>query len=127
MKMLLLRAFAVVFAITALQSPAATVSTLADSGPGSLREAIAAGGVIDFSVTGTIDLTSGEIPITRPVNIQGPGPNQLTIQRAVGAPDFRIFNISISGAAVISGVTLSNGRVGAANEYDEGGCIELSG
>jgi hypothetical protein len=127
MKNLLLRTFASILVIAALQSPAATVTSLADSGPGSLREAIAGGGVINFSVTGTINLTSGEIPINVPVSIQGPGPSQLTVQRSPGAPDFRIFNISILGNAVISGVTLSNGRVGAANEYDEGGCIELTG
>ena len=42
---------------------AATVTTTADDGPGSLRETIAnaaAGETIDFSVTGLITLTSGK-------------------------------------------------------------------
>src|ERR1700690_1298365 len=55
-----------------------TVSTLADSGAGSLRAAITSvnGGdtpdVIDFSVAGVIQLTSSALPaITNTVNIDG--------------------------------------------------------
>src|SRR5258705_11702540 len=74
-------------------TPAATVNTLADSGPGSLRAAVAAGGAINFSVAGTIALTSGEITINSPVTINGPGANQLALQRSpvTGRPEFRLF------------------------------------
>ncbi len=63
---------------TRLTPSAYTVSSLADSGPGSLRAAITSvngdntADVIDFSVAGVIELTSGPLPdITNTVNIDG--------------------------------------------------------
>ena len=55
-----------------------TVTTTADSGPGSLRNAIAeasGGGTITFapSVTGIITLTNGELAIGGNLTINGPG------------------------------------------------------
>src|SRR5512142_1600009 len=55
-----------------------TVTSLDDAGPGSLREAIAltpAGGTVDFQpgLSGTITLTSGELAITKDLNLVGPG------------------------------------------------------
>src|SRR5262249_25417647 len=56
-----------------------TVTNLLDSGDGSLRAAVAAANAnpgadsIDFAVTGTITLTSGELDITDSVTINGPG------------------------------------------------------
>jgi len=93
---------------------AAIVSTTADNGPGSLRQAIAGatpGETLTFTVTGVITLTSGELLVTTNLTITGPGPSQLTVQRstAAGTPDFRIFNIR-SGTVTISGLTVSNGR-----------------
>jgi len=52
-----------------------TVSNLNDSGAGSLRETIAAsasGDTIEFSVSGTITLTSGELAIGRDLTLIGP-------------------------------------------------------
>src|SRR5688572_9510724 len=93
------------FLISTLPSLAATftVSSLADSGPGSLRQAVlsanAAGGpdLVDITVSGTITLTSGEIPITDAVFVDGPAVGAITvsgnglsriffIQSAAGAP-----------------------------------------
>ena len=105
---------------------AATVTSTADGGPGSLREAIAnaaAGETIDFTVNGSITLTSGELAIARNLTVLGPGPGNLTIQRspAAGTPDFRIFHVQ-AGSVRISGLTLSNGRAplgaGIHNERD---------
>src|SRR5262249_5492196 len=63
------------------------VTTLADSGDGSLRAAVAGANAhagadtIDFQpgLTGTIALTSGEIDITDDLKINGPGADQLTV------------------------------------------------
>ena len=102
-------------------APAATVTTLADSGPGSLRAAMEAGGTIDFAVTGVIELVSGEIAVHNPVHVLGPGAGRLTIQRSTAAPDFRLFRVL--GEVTLSGVTLRNGLVGTADGYEEGACI----
>src|SRR5881394_2051179 len=93
---------------------AAVVTTTGDSGPGSLRQAIAdatPGETLTFVVTSPITLTSGELLITTNLTITGPGASQLTVQRstAAGTPDFRIFDIR-SGIVTISGLTVSNGR-----------------
>src|SRR5262250_1653101 len=59
-----------------------TVTNTNDSGPGSLRQALANannGDTINFAVTGTISLFNGELLIGKNVTIAGPGANQLTI------------------------------------------------
>ena len=115
-------------AVGALGSPPGTltVTNLNNSGAGSLRQAIldanAAPGpnIVDFAegVTGTIVLTSGQIQITGPLLIVGPGANNLTID---GNAANRIFAISATFAACptidgpdylvwISGLRLANGR-----------------
>ncbi len=93
--------------ICAPQLFAATVSTLADSGSGSLREAVSAGGTVDFAVTGTITLTSGELVINGPLTIIGPGAALLTVQRstAAGTPEFRVLRVQ-GGSVTISGLTI---------------------
>ena len=101
-----------------------TVTNTNDSGAGSLRDAIAqanaAAGAdtINFSVTGTIVLTSGQIAINGPLTIVGPGANNLTIN---GNANNRIFGIFVTDPACpaldgpdflvsISGLRLTNGR-----------------
>ncbi len=65
-----------------------TVTTTADSGAGSLRDAIAAAGngdtiQFDAALNGqTINLTSGELVIDKNITISGPGPNLLTVAKA---------------------------------------------
>jgi hypothetical protein len=99
---------------SALLAQAATVTSTSDSGPGSLRAAIAGaanGETITFAVSGTIVLSSGEILINKDLTILGPGVTNLTVQRSTAAatPDFRIFNID-SGIVSLSGLTIANGR-----------------
>ncbi len=119
------------FAATLIPRPglSANVTSTADSGPGSLRAAIASaapGDTISFSVTGTISLTSGELSITNPLTIAGPGPDQLTVQRSsdAGTPAFRLFAVD-GAAASLSGFTLGNGRLGGI--FENGGAILNSG
>src|SRR5436309_15332275 len=64
-----------------------TVLNVADSGPGSLRQAVLdananpGSDTINFAqgVHGTIGLTSGQLSITDDLNIAGPGENKLTV------------------------------------------------
>src|ERR1051325_8749672 len=67
---------ALLLLVLTISGRAATVTSLGDSGLGSLRQAIldaAAGATIDFSVTGAITLTSGELGINKSLTILGPG------------------------------------------------------
>lgn len=93
---------------------AITVDTLVDEADGSivdgdisLRDAIAvatAGETIDFSVTGTINLTLGQITIDKDLTIAGPGLSQLSINAGANS---RIFNINDGNAGAVQNVTLS--------------------
>lgn len=96
------------------QAATIAVTSLADSGTGSLRAAVAAasaGDTIQLTATGTLTLTSGEIAISKSLNITGPGSGGLTLS---GNNASRIFNIvdAANGSdapVTISGVTLSRG------------------
>src|SRR5262245_9991633 len=69
-----------------------SVTNTNDSGPGSLRDALAAandGDTIDATdVSGTILLTSGELQINHNVTINGPGAGSLAVN---GNAIFRVF------------------------------------
>ena len=87
-----------------------SVTSLNDSGPGSLRATIASAGSGDTiafapSLSGTITLTSGAITFDKDLTIQGPGASTLTID---GNHNDSIFGI-FGGAVSISGLTLANG------------------
>jgi cysteine-rich repeat protein len=109
-----LRAIAgAVFGSLCLAGPATaatiTVTSLLDSGAGTLRNAVATaapGDTIDFSVSGTILLTSGRIVVDKDLAIVGPGAASLTID---GNNADRIFHTATSNVAV-SGLTFANGK-----------------
>jgi len=87
-----------------------TVTTTDDSGAGSLRDAIASassGDTINFGVTGTITLTTGQLLISKDLTITGPGVSRLAIS---GNNASRVFNIT-AGTVTISGVTIQDGNV----------------
>src|SRR5579859_1454667 len=82
-----------------------TVTNLADSGSGSLRDALLntpAGGTINFAsgLTGTLTLTSAPLMISQNVSIMGPGATTLTINADAL---FQVFNVSATTTASISG------------------------
>src|ERR1043166_5617387 len=82
-----------------------TVINLNDSGAGSLRQAIAdavPGDMINFTVTGTINLTNGELLVTNDLAIIGPGATNLSIVRSPSAGYFRLLEVA-SGTVGISG------------------------
>jgi hypothetical protein len=91
-----------------------TVTNTNDSGPGSLRQALADahdGDTINFAVTGAISLTSGELLITRSVTISGPGANVLAIMREPNAASFRIFHVTPNHTVTIEGLAVINGSI----------------
>jgi hypothetical protein len=97
--------------------PASTivVTNTNDSGPGSLRNALAVandGDTIDATgVSGTILLTSGELQISHSVTINGPGAGTLAIN---GNATFLVFGIFASDVT-ISDFTITNGLGGISN------------
>ena len=110
-----------------------TVTSLADSGAGSLRQAILDANstsgddqiVIQSGLNGTIALTSGQMMISDTVEITGHGAADSIID-AQGAS--RIFEIT-SGAVSLNGLTLQNGQTTAnnvnyADNTNNGGAIK---
>lgn len=100
-----------------------TVTTLADSGTGSLRASLAAansGDTIVFSngLTGTITLAS-TLTINNNVTIQGPGANLLTVS---GNNAVTVFTVNSGAQASLFGLTIANG-----NTSGSGGGISNSG
>ncbi|MBU2488307.1 MAG: hypothetical protein KKA60_02840, partial [Proteobacteria bacterium] len=86
-----------------------TVNSLADdSSPGTLRYEIGnafPADIIDITVTGTILLVGGDIPIESNLTIIGPGARDLTVDANYTG---RIFNVG-AGVVSISGMTLARG------------------
>ena len=100
-----------------------TVTNTNDSGPGSLRQALRDahdGDTINFTVTGTITLTSGGLPINKNIAISGPGADQLSID---GNEALLVFGIFPDKTAAISGLTIRNAQAGIWNEQ---GTLTLS-
>src|SRR6185295_608017 len=91
-----------------------TVINTADSGAGSLREALASatnGDIIDATgVSGTITLTSGELLITNGVSVNGPGPANLAINGNFPNTTNRVFRIMNATTVSLSGLTITNGN-----------------
>ncbi|HST31855.1 MAG TPA: choice-of-anchor Q domain-containing protein [Chthoniobacterales bacterium] len=106
-----------------------TVSTLNETGPGSIRDIYlhsSHGDTINFAVTGTITLSTlnGPILIDRSLHIVGPGARSLTISGNAN----RVFVVT-GGTSTISGLTIANGSVpGRGNDGSaaQGGAIYVS-
>src|SRR5438094_5211040 len=84
-----------------------TVTNTNDSGPGSLRQALADandGDTIDFdpSLNGqTVTLTSGQLNVDKDVAISGPGPDDLVVD---GNGQSRVFYINPGKTVTIDGL-----------------------
>jgi predicted outer membrane repeat protein len=103
--------------VIALRADTITVTNTNDSGPGSLRQAIVDandGDTIDFAVSGTIGLTSGELVVDKNVTIAGPGAKQLSID-ANQASD--VFSIARDKTVLIAGLTIGDGQIGIWNDH----------
>jgi hypothetical protein len=97
-----------------------TVATTADTGVGSLREAIATANLdpapdtIGFApaVTGTITLQTALPELSTTIVLEGPGASALTVARssAEGTPAFRVITVAAFVEVAVSGLTLAGGR-----------------
>ncbi|MGB3364674.1 MAG: hypothetical protein WBB48_07830 [Thermodesulfobacteriota bacterium] len=106
------------FLIPSISFAQITVTSTADSGPGSLRQAVidsAPNGTIDFDLSGlgapphTITLTSGEIVIDKSLRITGSGKTDLIIS---GNNNSRIFRTETTGSIIfITDLTIQDGDV----------------
>jgi hypothetical protein len=97
------------------------VTSLADSGPGTLRAAILSADAgshsdkftINFSGTGTINLQSPLPDLNHSIAIEGPGASSLTIQPATGVLfASAIVTVDPGQTAALSGLTVANGNEG---------------
>src|SRR5213080_1733229 len=100
------------FGLPTGQAATITVNNKNDSGPGSLRQALADAhneDTINFdsSLNGqTITLASGELVVNKNVSINGPGPNNLAVDANHAS---RVFHVSEGASAGISGLSITNG------------------
>jgi len=88
------------------------VTSGADSGPGTLRAAIgsaSSGETIEFAnYVHSIKLTSGDLPISTNLNIDGPGACKLTIS---GNNASRVFDVAGGTTVTIADLTIADGMV----------------
>src|SRR5262249_27165898 len=100
------------------------VTSLLDSGTGSLRQAIldanAQPGDDSITFTGTINLAGALPDLSTNIDMQGPGANLLTVLRDSGG-DYRIFTVTGSPTVTLSGLTIANGLTA------DGGGIYVAG
>jgi hypothetical protein len=112
----------------ASDAPSTMVYTMSDSGPGSLRQAVASaapGSVIRFDplLAGqTITITSGEIDLNTSLTLDGSGPGNAV--RINGNHASRIFGIPGGVSATLTALLLTNGFTTNGNW---GGAIANSG
>ena len=103
--------FALLCAVVAsVHADVITVTNTNDSGPGSLRQALADandGDTIEFAVAGTIGLTSGELLVGTSITISGSGAENLAVN---GNNQGRVFHIAPGQTVIISALTIMNGH-----------------
>lgn len=102
-----------------LLNPSPVVTSLSDSGPGSLRQVVSnalSGATITFApgLSGqTITLTSGEVPVNRSVTIDG---SALAAGIKInGNHTSRIFNVGGLASVTLNSLTITNGYVSGGN------------
>jgi len=95
-----------------LRATTFTVTSTSDSGPGTLRAALASaanGDTIDLTgISGTILLTNGQLVVTNNVSIIGPGPNTVAIS---GNSTSRVFYVGSNTTTTITSLTITHGKL----------------
>jgi hypothetical protein len=104
-----------------------TVTSTSDSGPGTLRAALASaanGDTVDATgVSGTILLTSGELVVTNSLALLGPGPDDLAVNGNFPNTTNRVFHIGSGKTVTIVSLTVTNGLAEGSFPSDGGGGI----
>lgn len=104
------------------------MTSLADSGPGSLRQAILDANAtpgddtIPIEVTSTINLAGALPTLSSNLTIEGPGANLLTVRRHSGG-NYRIFEVQAGTVVTLSGLTIANGFVQVPGRAFGGGIL----
>ena len=100
---------------TPTATPTTRVTNTNDSGPGSLRQALADTNngdtvIFDPALNGrNVGLTSGELVIDKSITINGPGSDLLGVYRS-SQTSFRIFHVMPGISVTIAGLTISGGN-----------------
>lgn len=122
---------AVALSLTIWGSPASganiVVTSLGDSGPGTLRDAIAAavpGDTITFAVTGAIALAGSQLVVDKRLTIMGPGSDLLAIS---GSAMSRVMEVTETGDLSLSGITIRDGRSTEGGGIRNFGAVSLEG
>ncbi len=118
-----------VLSVVSTQAATITVTSNANSGAGTLRQAIADsanGGTIDFNLPAGATITLGStLTINKSLTIVGPGVSRLYVS---GNDLYRVFDVT-SGTSFISGMTVCNGKVtdtnGAGIRINSGAALSL--
>lgn len=106
------------YSANSLEAAVWTVTSPADSGPGSLRDKVGAsssGDTIQFAMTGPILLLSS-INIPHTLTVEGPGPANLVVDAGLHDRAF----IVAGQPVILSGMTIRNGLVQGMNGPDGG-------
>jgi hypothetical protein len=115
------------FGLSARTHAAQVATTLADSGAGSLRQAISSvppSGTITFATNGTIFLTSGELVISKPLIIAGSGTANLIVS---GSQSNRVFNVGSNLNVRVSDLTITGGKAADDTNGAPGGGVYNAG
>src|SRR5882724_12484158 len=114
----------IVSASFCLQASATTITVINtnDSGAGSLRQALVDANnndTIDFSITGTILLNSGQLVVNKSITISGPGANLLSVD---GNAASHVFYNNPGEIVTMSGLGITNGHAsGSFPDFAGGG------
>jgi hypothetical protein len=110
------------------------VNSLGDTGTGSgfvgdLRYALTQadlnpGSTIEFSVSGTIQVTTALPDVSANMSIDGPGPGTLTVKAAAGSK-FSVINVDSGTTASISGLTITGGNANAGGGINTAGMLTI--
>ncbi len=116
--------------LAAANAPANTITVTNpnDSGPGSLRQAMVDandGDTIDATgVSGSIELSSGEILVNKNVTIKGPAAEKLSIENTRLS---RVFEIASGEIVTISGLAINSGEAIAGGGIYNAGMLQIMG